>query len=508
MATAKQPKLDLKKKYRFMTRDLGWEPTFQTKEKLYPQASAEGIHIHDWNAFEDPFRLTMDAYWKFQAEKEKKLYAVIDSFAQNNGQLGITDARYLNAVKIFLTGVTPLEYNAHRGYARLARQFEGTGAAVACQMQALDELRHAQTQVHTLSHYNKYFDGLHEWPQMFDRVWYLSVPKSFFEDAMSAGPFEYIVAVSFAFEYVLTNLLFVPFMSGAAYNGDLATVTFGFSAQSDESRHMTLGLEMLKFLVEQDERNVPIVQRWIDKWFWRGYRLLALVAAMMDYMLPKRVMSWAEAWEMYFEEGAGALFKDLERYGLRMPKYHEHATAEKAHLSHQVWGVLYNYTHAAAIHTWVPEKDEQAWLAAKYPESFDKLYRPRFDMWEQMQKDDKRFYNNALPQLCNVCQIPMIFTEPGDPTTICFRVSEYEGQKFHTCSDGCRDIFEHEPAKYAQAWLPVHQIFQGNCGGPTVPDVLHWYGIDHGVDNLDYEGSPEQKLWTEWQTQKTQNGEG
>ncbi len=194
MATAKQPKLDLKKKYRFMTRDLGWEPTFQTKEKLYPQASAEGIHIHDWNAFEDPFRLTMDAYWKFQAEKEKKLYAVIDSFAQNNGQLGITDARYLNAVKIFLTGVTPLEYNAHRGYARLARQFEGTGAAVACQMQALDELRHAQTQVHTLSHYNKYFDGLHEWPQMFDRVWYLSVPKSFFEDAMSAGPFEYIVA--------------------------------------------------------------------------------------------------------------------------------------------------------------------------------------------------------------------------------------------------------------------------------------------------------------------------
>src|SRR6218665_464470 len=60
--------------------------------------------------------------------------------------------------------------------------------------------------------------------------------------------------------------------------GDMSTVTFGFSAQSDESRHMTLGIECIKFLLEQDPDNVPIVQGWIDKWFWRGYRLLTLVA--------------------------------------------------------------------------------------------------------------------------------------------------------------------------------------------------------------------------------------
>ncbi|HCP04320.1 MAG TPA: phenol 2-monooxygenase, partial [Pseudomonas sp.] len=63
-------------------------------------------------------------------------------------------------------------------------------------------------------------------------------------------------------------LLLVAFMSGAAYNGDMATVTFGFSAQSDEARHMTLGLEVIKFMLEQHEDNVPIVQHWIDKWFW------------------------------------------------------------------------------------------------------------------------------------------------------------------------------------------------------------------------------------------------
>lgn len=494
----KPKKLGLQKKYQLLTRDLGWEPTYETREKVFPQESMEGIKIHDWDAFEDPFRLTMDAYWKYQSEKEKKLYAVIDSFAQNNGQLGITDARYLNAVKIFLTAVTPLEYAAHRGYARLARQFRGSGASIACQMQALDELRHAQTQVHTLAHYNKYFDGLHDFAHMYDRVWYLSVPKSFFEDAMSAGPFEFITAVSFSFEYVLTNLLFVPFMSGAAHNGDLATVTFGFSAQSDESRHMTLGLEILKFILEQDADNVPIVQRWIDKWFWRGHRLLSIVAMMMDYMLPKRVMSWSEAWSMYFEEAGGSLFKDLERYGLRMPKYHEIATAEKEHISHQTWATFYNYTHAAAFHTWDPTDEELAWLSEKYPDTFDKHYRPRFEMWKQQAAEGKRFYNDGLPCLCTVCQIPMLFTEPGDPTMICFRESKFEGDRYHFCSDGCKDIFDFEPKKYVQSWLPVHQIFQGNCGGAGLPDVLKYYNLNFGSDNLDYAGSPEHELWKKW----------
>ncbi|HQV58836.1 MAG TPA: hypothetical protein PKV27_12540, partial [Ilumatobacteraceae bacterium] len=322
-------KIPLKRKYELMTRGLAWDTTYQDADDIYPYDKFEGIKVHNWDDWADPFRLTQDAYWKYQAEKERKLYAVIDSVAQNNGQLSITDARYLGAIKLFLTGVSPLEYQAHRHFAHLARNIRGTGAQVAAQMQSLDELRHAQTQIHAISHYNKYFDGLHDFTHMHDRVWYLSVPKSFFDDAVSAGPFEFFTAISFSFEYVLTNLLFVPFMSGAAYNGDLATVTFGFSAQSDESRHMTLGLEVIKFLLEQDEANVPIVQHWIDKWFWRGHRLLGLVGMMMDYMLPKKIMSWKQAWEMYAEEQGGALFQDLARYGIRPPLHFETACNEK-----------------------------------------------------------------------------------------------------------------------------------------------------------------------------------
>jgi phenol hydroxylase P3 protein len=491
-------KMSLKQKYALMTRGVDWTPTYRKPEDVYPYARFEGIKIHDWDAWEDPFRLTVDSYWKFQAEKERKLYAVIDSIAQNNAQTGITDPRYLNAVKLFIQGVTPLEYQAHRHFAHLARHLPGAGVRIAAQMQSIDELRHTQTQIHTISHYNKFFDGMHDFQHMHDRLWYLSVPKSFFDDAVTAGPFEFLTAISFAFEYVLTNLLFVPFMSGAAYNGDLATVTFGFSAQSDESRHMTLGLEAVRFLLEQDEDNVPIVQKWIDKWFWRGYRLLSLVSMMMDYMLPKKVMSWAEAWEMYYEDAGGALFADLARYGIKPPKYADVASKEKDRISHEVWTIFYNYTHAAAIHTWDVDDAHLDWLSEKYPASFDKHYRNRYLTWRGQAAEGKRFYNNGLPMLCNLCQIPMAFSEPDDPSTICFRDSTYNGSKYHFCSDGCKDIFDSEPEKYVQSWLPVHQIYQGNCGGASVEDVLKWYHIDLGTDNLDFAGSPEDKMWQSW----------
>ncbi|AOJ88500.1 MULTISPECIES: aromatic/alkene/methane monooxygenase hydroxylase/oxygenase subunit alpha [Burkholderia] len=508
-------KLGLKDRYAAMTRGLGWETTYQPMDKVFPYDRYEGIKIHDWDKWVDPFRLTMDAYWKYQGEKEKKLYAVIDAFTQNNAFLGVTDARYINALKLFIQGVTPLEYLAHRGFAHVGRHFTGEGARIACQMQSIDELRHYQTETHAMSTYNKFFNGFHHSNHWFDRVWYLSVPKSFFEDAYSSGPFEFLTAVSFSFEYVLTNLLFVPFMSGAAYNGDMSTVTFGFSAQSDESRHMTLGIECIKFLLEQDPDNVPIVQRWIDKWFWRGYRLLTLVAMMMDYMQPKRVMSWRESWEMYAEQNGGALFKDLARYGIREPKGWQDACEGKDHISHQAWSTFYGFNAASAFHTWVPTEDEMAWLAAKYPDSFDRYYRPRFDYWGEQAKAGNRFYMKTLPMLCQTCQIPMLFTEPGNPTKIGARESNYLGNKFHFCSDHCKEIFDHEPQKYVQAWLPVHQIYQGNCFPPDADPsaegfdplaaVLDYYEVQMGRDNLDFDGSEDQKNFAAWRGQATSN---
>jgi len=241
---------------------------------------------------------------------------------------------------------------------------------------------------------------------------------------------------------------------------------------------------------------VPIVQRWIDKWFWRGFRLLSLVSMMMDYMLPNKVMSWAEAWEVYYEQNGGALFKDLERYGIRPPKYQDVANDAKHHLSHQLWTTFYQYSHATNFHTWVPEKEEMDWMSEKYPDTFDKYYRPRYEYLAKEAAAGRRFYNNTLPQLCQVCQVPNLFTEMGAPTKLSHRQLVHEGERYHFCSEACCDIFKHEPEKYVQAWLPVHQIYQGNCEGADVETVVQkYYHINIGEDNFEYLGSPDHKRW-------------
>jgi phenol/toluene 2-monooxygenase (NADH) P3/A3 len=498
-------KLSLKDRYRHLTRGLGWDTTYQPMDSVFPYDKYEGIKIHDWDKWEDPFRLTMDAYWKYQAEKERKLYAVLDSFNQSNGHLNVTDARYLNAIKIFFTAVPFLEYTAHRGFAMAGRQFRGVGTRVACQMQAIDEMRHAQTQIHTASNYNKYYNGMNAFVHQYPRMWYQSVGKSFGDDAITGGPFEWMVAIGFSFEYVLTNLVFVPFVSGAAYNGDVGTMTFGFSSQSDEARHMTLGLECIKFMLEQDPDNLPIVQRWIDKWTWRGTRFLSLVGAMMDYMLPKRIMSWKEAWEIYFEQNGGALFRDLARYGIKVPECVAQANAEKEHVSHQLWAGLYQWSFGTMFHTWIPSDQELDWLSSKYPDTFDKYYRPRWELWARMAKEGHRYVNPGLGMNCQVCQFPLVFTEHGDPTTLCHRESSYKGEKYHFCSDHCQHIFEHEAEKYVQAWLPVNQMLQGNMGGATLEDFFKWVHLQPGRDNMDFEGSQDQANFARWRGLATAN---
>ena len=89
-------KLSMKQRYQVLTRDLDWEPSYVDPKEVFPHTEFEGIKIHDWSKWEDPFRLTVDAYCKYQAEKDKRLYAVLDGFAQGQGHLTLTDAPYLN----------------------------------------------------------------------------------------------------------------------------------------------------------------------------------------------------------------------------------------------------------------------------------------------------------------------------------------------------------------------------------------------------------------------------
>jgi phenol hydroxylase P3 protein len=76
---------------------------------------------------------------------------------------------------------------------------------------------------------------------MLDRVWYLSVPSpSSTTPSPPARSSSWSRSASVRVRADQPAVRALRF--GAAYNGDMGTMTFGFSAQSDEARHMTLGL--------------------------------------------------------------------------------------------------------------------------------------------------------------------------------------------------------------------------------------------------------------------------
>lgn len=64
-------KLSMQQRYSALTRGLDWTPTYVDPEKVYPYTKFEGIKVHDWSKWDDPFRLTVDSYFKYQAEKDK-----------------------------------------------------------------------------------------------------------------------------------------------------------------------------------------------------------------------------------------------------------------------------------------------------------------------------------------------------------------------------------------------------------------------------------------------------
>jgi phenol hydroxylase P3 protein len=161
-----------------MTRGLDWEPTYQKMDDIFPYIAYEGIKIHDWDKWEDPFRLTMDAYWKYQAEKERKLYAIIDAFARTTAISTSPTRATSTALKLFLRAISPLEYVAHRGFAHVpAAPSPGVGTArglpdaVARRDPPRPDADPCDVELQQV------LQRLPRLRHMHDRVWYLSVPR-------------------------------------------------------------------------------------------------------------------------------------------------------------------------------------------------------------------------------------------------------------------------------------------------------------------------------------------
>jgi phenol hydroxylase P3 protein len=164
---------------------------------------------------------------------------------------------------------------------------------------------------------------------------------------------------------------------------------------------------------------------------------------------------------------------------------------------------LYQWSFGTAFHSWIPSEDDMDWLAKKYPDTFDRYYRPRWTHIRRLAEAGTPFKNFGLAKLCQCCQLPVVFTEPDDPTLLCHRETVYKGETYHFCSDGCQDVFAGEPEKYIQAWLPMPALFREFDG--DVAAWMDWVSLRDGADNGDYVGSRDEQHFNEWRGMATTN---
>lgn len=473
--TVNHPAMNRTQRMHAMTHDLAWQTS--QSDDVFPARTLEGIQIHDWSALRQPLQPSVEQYWKAQGEKDKRLYAITDAFAQNNGQLGLSDARYANAIKLLLQAFSPIEYSAHRAYARVARQLGISSAA----FQAADHLRHNQLEIHATSHFNKYFNGMHSYIEWFDHHWMLAVAKSYADDLLSAGPFEFLVAMAVGYNPVISNTLYVSYMSAAADNGDMSTSSAGFTAQSDKVRHQAAGFALVEFLVQQDPANLPLLQAWIDKWFWRSVRLSSLVAVMQDYMLPFHSPSWQEIWTMYVQQPLQQVFETWQPLGLTLPGNWAQACEQQAHVSHQTWLRLCRYSAGLPMHVWAPSPAALDWLSEKYPGTFDAMFRPHMMGLAHQIAQGQRPQENSAPVLCGTCQLPV----PGMDGAVALKQAQtLQGRCF--CSLPCQQIFNLDPDKHSA------QAAQGLQRHAWVMPAAH--AVDSGL----FDGSQDEHNFQEW----------
>jgi toluene monooxygenase system protein A len=293
---------------------------------------------------------------------------------------------------------------------------------------------------------------------------------------LAADPIELAIGTNVVFETGFTNLEFVGLAAAAHGAGDRLFERLVTSIQSDEARHAQIGEAVLRVVVAHDKARAQYL---IDKWFWRSWRLFAIVSGFsMDYFTPleKRARSFRE----YVEEWIVRQFqRTLDAVGLARPWYWSEFVSSMGYYHHQCYASAYAYRSSLWFDMVVPSPDERAWLLQKYPDSWDALdpvWSQIVDTWEKTDlHNDLGVHGTAIIGFCELCQLTLSGGTPGHNSAT---VLDHEGRRYIFCSAPCRFIFEAEPERYARHKGVVARVLSGEAPANLLA-LLKYFGLSY-----------------------------
>ena len=474
-----------------IARTTNWTPRYVPDAEMFPEemSSSFGLPMEAFEEYDEPYKTTYPEYVKIQREKDAGVYSV--KAALERSKLIETAAPgWLSVLKAHFGAIARAEYSASSAEARMVRFARAPGQRNMATMGMLDEIRHGQVQLFFPYQYVSQ-DRQFDWAfKAYDtNEWAAIAGRHMFDDIMTTrGAVGVALMLTFAFETGFTNMQFLGLAADAAEAGDWTFSSLISSVQTDESRHAQIGGPLLAIMVKNGKKQEA--QKLVDIAIWRSWKLFSvLTGPMMDYYTPleHRKQSFKE----FMQEWIVVQFeRSLLDMGLEKPWFWDQFLQEideqhhGMHLGVWFWRPTVWWNPAAGV-----SPVEREWLEEKYP-GWNATWGANWDQITENLLENKvdQTLPVTLPVVCNMCQLPINYT-PGPAWKVRDFSLTHKDRDYHFCSEGCRWVFQQEPARYEGHLSLVDRFLAGHVQPPDLGGALQYMGLapgECGDDALKY----------------------
>jgi len=227
-------------------------------------ARLDTITLKDPTRFEDPFKMNYNKYVKTQYERVR-LHETVSGPHKDPRNDRDLDPEY-RKYAIPMAAISHYgEYSASVYCQKAAHLSPFRAFREACLFQAMDELRHSQMdwgRLKDLGVKDSYEVG---------KIWrsegYCAVKDAFDWIVGLEDAFQIIFTANFVIEGAGAVSYFPNMVKLAEQNGDHIFSVINWTRFQDEVRHVAFARAMVKAIVEDDERNVKILEQWQEAAF-------------------------------------------------------------------------------------------------------------------------------------------------------------------------------------------------------------------------------------------------
>lgn len=461
-------------RYEEIKEAFAWTPRYQSPDVFYQARSPIKT---DWERFTDPFELVFDNYMRVQAEKQQVLWNGLDLLSRFGLNRKI-DHRWHEFSRLVYAALSPAEYSISLSFGRFVRHIPGSSIKLATMAQVIDEIRHAAIERKTaLKLAEGHPDHIIYLDRHWKNGWTIQVFRSYFEEVCALAkvdPLQTLLALSFHIEVGISNTIFAALPESVTRANDFSTAQTFMSVQSDETRHMALGYNTFRYVLDLvSDADKETINWWNNKWIWRGYRALApAVAFSADVYNTNKSSSFKEYVYRYLVQFYRGVEKELQQRGLKPIAFLDAILEDVEYFTHGLWQVLFAYKYLSFIKVPRVTRRDRQWLTTKYPH-WESLYGR---WWDEVAAGDMK-NAQGVPTICQVCQLPCVFPSYHEPK---IHSSTYQGKEYHFCSEPCKLIFEHDPDIYRAPNIG-DRIAAEFAAGKSLREVQDWMGIPESV---------------------------